>query len=218
MVPESWLSLAFFALLVAPGLVFDLLARRRRVGQAESTFREISRVVLASTGFSAVGLLAVGVVGALRPNWMPIPRQLFTAPDPYVYDHPGRVVAASAIQLTAALGAAMATHFVLARKTGSTLRPVSPWSKTLREDAPESTTPHVRIRLQSGTVFVGRVNHYTAQLEVADREIVLAPPLFSKTGGNALVAMPSRYQRLVVRGSQIESIAIEYRAATDDPS
>lgn len=215
MLPESWLSLALFAFLVAPGLVFDLLASRRRVGRAESTFREISRVILASTAFSTVGLLVVALVGTLRPSWMPDTRQLLTRPDPYVYDHLARVIGALAIQLIVALGTALLVHTVLARRSGSSLRAVSPWRRALRHDAPEATAPHVRIRLRSGTVYVGRVNHYTAEMEVADREIVLSPPLFSKTGLAALTPLPPRWQRLIISGSEIESMAIEYRKLAD---
>jgi Family of unknown function (DUF6338) len=47
-VPGSWLSVLLFFLLVAPGLVFDLLSQRRRAGSPESGFREVSRVVLSS--------------------------------------------------------------------------------------------------------------------------------------------------------------------------
>jgi hypothetical protein len=55
--PPTWLSVVFFALLIAPGPLFDLLAEHRRVGAPESTFREVSQVVLASLVFSGLGFL-----------------------------------------------------------------------------------------------------------------------------------------------------------------
>jgi MFS family permease len=62
MVPASWLAVLFFLLFVAPGLLFDLLSEKRCAGIAQSGFREISRVVLASILFSAIGAVAVAVV------------------------------------------------------------------------------------------------------------------------------------------------------------
>ena len=67
------------------------------------------------------------------------------------------------------------------------------------------------MRLTNGTVFLGAVAHYTADLELSDREIVLSPPLFSNTSENALDAMPSDWQRIVLPSSQIESVAVQYR-------
>jgi hypothetical protein len=56
MVPSGWLTVVLFLLLVSSGLLFDLLAVRRRTGPAESAFHETSRIVLASLGFTAVVL------------------------------------------------------------------------------------------------------------------------------------------------------------------
>jgi hypothetical protein len=66
------------------------------------------------------------------------------------------------------------------------------------------------VRLAGGAVYLGQVVHYTADLEMADRELVLGPPLFSKIGDKPLAPIPDA-GRVVLAGSQIESIGVEYR-------
>jgi hypothetical protein len=68
-----------------------------------------------------------------------------------------------------------------------------------------------RIRLDDDSIFSGKVANFTADLALDDREIVLAPPLFSKTGTNQLAQLPDVYQRAVIRGSLIKTMAVEYR-------
>jgi hypothetical protein len=41
-----------------------------------------------------------------------------------------------------------------------------------REDLPARTDPHVRVRLTNGTLFTGKIADYTADLDLADHEIV----------------------------------------------
>ncbi len=211
MVPSTWLSVALFVFLIAPGLLFDLLAERRRAGRPESAFREASRVVLASLAFTSAGIAVISLVRASRPAWMPDPGPLLADPQTYAADHYGVVLWALAVEMSVALGAALAVHRALARKHGSGLRAVSSWHRTLREDRPGGADVHVRVKLTNGTIFVGKVAHYTADLDMADREIVLAPPLFSRTGDKPLVPMPPEWQRLVLAGSVIESLAVQYR-------
>jgi len=51
------LSVPFFFLFVAPGALFNILSRQRRVPNTESAFLEISRIALASLGFSTAAFL-----------------------------------------------------------------------------------------------------------------------------------------------------------------
>jgi hypothetical protein len=213
-VPSTWLSVVLFLLFIAPGLLFDLLSTRRRVGQPESTFREISRVVLASLGFTAVGLLVVVVVRVVRPAWMPDPRLLLAHGHSYLIDHYAAVAGALAIQTFVALAAAGALHLVLAHKRkGPPLRSVSSWKTVLRDECPPAHAPYVRIRQADGGVLIGMVGQYSVDLDQADREIVLAPPLFVQPAEGELRAVPGEWQRIVVPGSNVASLAVQYRPA-----
>jgi hypothetical protein len=210
-VPSTWLSVLFFVVLVAPGLLFDLLAERRRVGAPESAFREASRVVLASLVFSGLGLAAVVLVRTLEPAWMPDPDRLVAEPHQYLVEHYRLLLAALLVTGSVALGAAGLAHWLLARKYGSGLRTLSTWRKVFRQERPAGTAAHVRVRLTNGTVFTGKVAGYTADLDLSDREIVLAPPLFSKTEGNKLAPLPVEWQRVILPASSIESVAVQYK-------
>jgi hypothetical protein len=210
-VPSTWLSVLLFVVLVAPGLLFDLLAERRRVGAPESAFREASRVVLASLVFSGLGLAAVVLVRTLEPAWMPDPDRLVAEPHQYLVEHYRLLLAALLLIGSVALGAAGLAHWLLGRKHGSGLRTLSSWRKVFREERPAGTVTHVRVRLTNGTVFTGKVAGYTADLDLSDREIVLAPPLFSNTSGQELTALPVEWQRVILPASSIESVAVQYK-------
>ena len=84
----------------------------------------------------------------------------------------------------------------------------STWTKAFRVDAPVGSYPLVRVRLQSGTSWVGRVADFSADLELADRELVLSPPLAIRVNGDTRRIEGSG--RVILRGDQIESIAVRY--------
>jgi len=87
MVPSSWLTVVLFLFLVSPGLLFDLLALRRRTGAVESAFHETSRIVLASLGFTVLALAVLALVGAAFPGLLPDPKGLFDPNGVYAVDH-----------------------------------------------------------------------------------------------------------------------------------
>jgi hypothetical protein len=199
-------------LLVAPGLLFDLLSQRRRVGAAESTFREISRVVLASLGFTAIGVLAVGIIRTVHAPWMPDPKLLLIRGHSYVIAHYGAILWAMVTEASVALACAAALHLILSsRKEGPPLRSVSSWTTVLREECPTGRVPYVRIRQTDGNVLMGHVGQYSADLDQDDREIVLVPPLFAKPVNGELQPLPPEWQRVVVPGSAVTALTVEYR-------
>jgi hypothetical protein len=211
MLPSTWLSLVLFILLIAPGLLFDLLAEGRRVGVKESAFRETGRVVLASLGFSTVGVVAVALVRTVHAPWMPDPRLLLLNSHMYLAAHYTSVFWALLLEGAVALAASAGVHAYLTKNaSGPPLRATSLWSAALSEALPAGTVAHARVRLESGAVYLGQVVHYTADLELADRELVLGPPLFSKTGDRPLEPVPD-VGRVILVGSRIESIGVEYR-------
>ncbi|TCC39371.1 DUF6338 family protein [Kribbella sindirgiensis] len=220
MLPTSWLTLVLFLLLVAPGMLFDLLAAKRRVGAPESAFREISRIALGSLGFSAIGL---AVVTVLHLKW----GRAFVALDKAVTDKPyltsqlRHVVVTAVVATVVALLAALALHWWLGRgKDKPHLTHDSLWTKAFREDRPTNTDPHVWVKLSSGPRFIGKVAHYSADLDLTDRELILAPPLYMEMPGQAeLIEIGKQgWQRLVIPGNAIEAIGVQYRPTTEPPA
>lgn len=211
MVPSTWLTVVLFLLLVSPGLLFDLLAVRRRTGAVESAFHETSRIVLASLGFTVVALAVLGVVAALFPGLLPDPKGLFDPNGVYAADHWPAVVGALAAESVLAHAAAVLVHWILVRRGGSTIRAVSAWTALFRLELPDGHRAVVRLRLTGGIVYTGTVLSFTSDLPLADRELVLGPPLYSRTGDRPLSALPPEYTRVLIRGAMIETMAVEYR-------
>ncbi|WP_329480933.1 DUF6338 family protein [Kribbella sp. NBC_01484] len=206
------MTLVLFLLLVAPGLLFDLLASSRRVGASESAFREISRVALGSLGFSIIGLAAVTV---LHLRW----GRAFVALDRAVTDKQYLTSQLRHVVVTAlvATGIAMLAAWVLDLILKSphdtpNLTSRSLWVQTFRKDQPEGTYTALWVKLTSGPRFIGQVRGYTADSEVADREIILVPPLYMELPGHPeLIPLADRgWQRVVIPSHAIEMIGVRY--------
>lgn len=212
MIPGSWLSVLLFFLFVAPGLLFDLLSERRRAGFSESAFREISRVVLGSLFFFGVAVAVLAVVRLVHPAWMPDSRRLLEPQGSYARDHYRLILRTLVLQGSLALTAAWLWHLLLARRQGgATIRQVSAWTQAFKRDCPKGHDAYARVRLQGGVIYSGLVANFSSDLEVDGRELILAPPMASKTGENPLTAVPGQYQRVVIRGSAVEVMSVEYR-------
>jgi hypothetical protein len=214
MVPTTWLSLLLFLFVVSPGVLFDLLESRRRVSAAESTFREIGRVVLGSLGFTVIALALLLLARLFVPHQLPDPKALITGGGTYFASHYALMFAAIGAETVLAHGIAYLLHVALAKRSGGdTIRQMSAWSKVFRSELPRKHAVYARLRLSNGTVFSGQVAHFTADLPLADREIILTRPLASKTGTNPLTPLPNTYRYAVIRGSAIETMAVEHRPA-----
>jgi hypothetical protein len=64
----------------------------------------------------------------------------------------------------------------------------------------------------------GRVASFSPDFEADHRELVLMPPLRSRapeSAGNGLAPVPGDFQRVVLAGSQITSLAVQYREPRD---
>jgi hypothetical protein len=77
------------------------------------------------------------------------------------------------------------------------------------------------VKLSSGPRFIGQVRGYTADPELSDREIILAPPLYVEMPGHPdLIPLADRgWQRVVIPGHAIEMVGVQYmRSASAQPS
>lgn len=214
MLPATWVGLLLFFLFIAPGLLFDLLAARRRAAQQESVFREISRILLTGTAFSVAALGALAVVRARSPNLMPDPRLLLGRDSAlYITNNYTLVFTALAAQVALSVLLAGAAHLVLARAQGGApiKNSVSSWTKVFRRDCPQGCAPIVRVRLANGVVVCGRVADFSADLDVEDRQLTLAPPL-SAAGDpqTPLQPLPTGWCRTILKAEDIVLINVQY--------
>jgi hypothetical protein len=213
-VPSTLLSVPFFFLFVAPGALFALLSRRRRPAAQDSAFLEVSRIVLASIGFSGAAFLVLAGVRQIHRSWLPEPRGLFgTDSAAYVHERYGLVLWTFAIGAAVACALAWAFDWLLLRRQGGAkIRHVSAWRQVLKLDQPKGTDVFARVRLDDDTVYHGRVLDFSADLETEGRELILGQPMQSARTGKSLQPVPDRYARVVISGDSIKVLSVEYRA------
>lgn len=213
MLPATWVAALLFLLFVVPGLTYDLLSDRRRSLGAESTFREISRVMLASTAFTGITIVAIQAASQLLdPVWPVRPTKLLSDGGRYA----ATVATPLAWTVVAATGTAttlaVATHLIRANMSGgATIRQRSAWTRAFSHDCPPGKYPYVRVRLESGAQYSGRLQDYSSDLELEDRELVLTPPwLKVKPPEGDWQKVPSDVERIILRGALATSITVTY--------
>lgn len=206
--PTTWLALLLFLLTVSPGILFELLAARRRVSAEESAFREISRVVVASLAFTVpASTIVLAVAWPISPGLIPgLLRDSTYFANNYIAVFV-LIVAEAALAHAAVYG----VHKYLARTDGENIRQISAWSQAFKKERPDGHRVYARVRLEGGTVFSGQVAHFTPELPLENRELVLVHPLFSKTGDKDFSPLPDDFRQVIIRGAQIQTLAVEYR-------
>jgi Family of unknown function (DUF6338) len=116
------------------------------------------------------------IVRTVHAAWMPDPERLLEPKGSYARDHYRLLLRTLMLQASLALAAAGAWHMVLAkRQSGATIRPVSAWTQIFKRDRPKDHDAYVRVRLHDGVIYAGLVAHFSADLEVDGRELILAP-------------------------------------------
>lgn len=240
MTPNSWLTILGFFLFIAPGLLFDLIGAHRKVPRKESTFTEISRVALVSTVCSVAAFATVLLFAAVcaRQNWqvLPVPSAMLKQGNSYIADNLVRIsVTAIAIAALALIFAALLTLVAHSKKLeriyATLLKLVdgkdsqvfydSAWHRTFKVLPPQNSSVHVRVTLTNGTVWSGGLRDFSPDMEVADRELVLQPPIMCKPthrdadGKHTRIRLDDKWQFVILRGSDIVSIAVSYEAVSD---
>lgn len=215
MVPSSLSAVLVFVLLVAPGLLYDLLTARYRAGAPESTFREASRVVLASALFT----LAAGAVllTACLIAWRPAPdlRRLLVDAS---YQRENALVLALAPALLSAVACGLAGAFFLwkRRDYGPALKRESMWHRAFTMHAPPGHYAFARVRTKSGLVYMGKVAGYSVDINLAGRELLLKPPLWIRREGGNQSPVHQTWQRVLLSSDEIVSVMVSFRPMDTD--
>ncbi|MGY3379444.1 hypothetical protein ACVWYS_001401 [Arthrobacter sp. TE12231] len=213
---SSWTSLVPFVLFVAPGLLFDLLSRGRRVEVDESAFREASRVALASVALGVPGAIAAYLVWRATNGSSPDLGKLVSGDNEYFREQAGALFWAVVGYAVGSAVVAWAVNYVLELAKGKSLTPShSQWTQVFRLERPTGSRAYVRVNTKSGLWWGGLVIHYTADLEVAGREITLAPPISRGSEGGTVWSRDAELQRLIIRGDELESMSVMYVASDE---
>jgi len=213
--PASGLGVLVFLVAVAPGFYYEILRQRRFTRAKESAFFEISRTLVASV---IIGLIAgSGTFLAwlwAAPNDPPNLAALLRHDPQYIGDHAALVIGL----LVTYLGASVVISHVgnaFDPGAGDLVTAHSLWHEVFRKRVPPGRKPVARVTLKSGAVWMGKVAKYSAEHELADRELVLFKPIYLGTVSTGKLGL-THHESVVLRGAEIESFSVDYPEA--DPS
>lgn len=218
MTPDGWSTALAFLLFVAPGIVFDLLSRHRRTEVDESSFREASRVALSSLVFSLPASALVVLVSTQLDRVTRAAHRLASGNAVLISADGLVILLVMLAELALACLFAVITHLALrASAKSSDIELISAWTRVFRRDCPAGHDAYVRVKLTSGSVWTGRVVGSSPDLELDNRELVLAPPLTSRGPTGDLTPLAPEYHRVVLTGGEIASLAVQYRRSRSAP-
>lgn len=209
MIADNWLGLLLFFLLAAPGLLYDLREDRHRATAKESAFREAGRTALASVLLGAAALPVTLILALAFPDVFATPAEMIRAAAGTLQVDPMRLAASLAAQVGAGRGIALLTQWVRRRNSTTDIVPASLWTLALRTKLKRGSVPLVRVRLKNGEIWSGVVEAFSADLEVADRELVIGPPL-ARIANRKRQEMPAEWVRVVISGPEIEYMTVQY--------
>ena len=193
-------------------MAFDWFSQRRRPNADESLFRETSRVIQASVWFSIPGVgLALTFLWAVSRGTVPSIGKIIGGDGRYLEENDWKLLAAVGVYLLGSVGAAYLFDWRLRRRDGATLTSThSQWRQTFYLDRPDGAQTYVRVSTSSGQQWGGLVGHYSADLEVDGRELVLRSPI-SRAALDAEDFTPVEgLGALILRGDVINSIQVFY--------
>jgi len=218
-IPATVGGVVTLVLLVLPGLAFELFRQRRRWGRNDSTFVEISRVLVA--GLSLGGITFTVLAGVSLAG----PRSIISVPG-LVTDKHWLVQhllvdgwTAWAYGLVSVTLAAFVAAILPGPSTAGSIHTESSWvtcfdrvPRAMQEAMRLRAVPGVRlsVRLTDGTVYVGDRAEYSTDLPLEDRELVLGGKLAYKPPGEPDTKLLPRWHQLLVRGDQISDMLVQY--------
>lgn len=228
--PTSAFGLLVFILAVAPGFYYELIRGRRYTRTKESAFYEASRAVVASVvlGVFAGALSFVFWLYLLSPEDPPDVTALLKRDPQYLGAHARQLVLSLAVylgssfvfarlwmKLNALLDRVKARFPQLSRGVTSTH---SLWTEVLQARAPKGQISVARVRMKSGEIWVGPVLGFSAEHELADRELVLHTPILFADSKNPATFSATTFRSIILKGPEIEMIAVEGYARNENPS
>jgi Family of unknown function (DUF6338) len=220
-VPATVGGVVTLVLLVLPGLAFELMRQRRRWGRGDSTFIEISRVLVAGLSLGGITYTVLAGISVLGPQSIVSLPGLFTNKSWLLHHLLVAGWTAWAYGLVSVTLAALAAVILPSANAAGSIQMESSWvtcferlPRAIQEAQRLQSVPDARlsVRLNDGTVYVGNRAEYSGDLPSDDRELVLTGPLiYLPPGKPATDAKPlHQWQRLIIRGGQINDILVQY--------
>lgn len=205
---ESFGTLAGFLLLIAPGLLFQLLQERKRPGVTDSAFRETARVALTSLALSSAAFVTLALLSAVLPTLVVDLSAWLRDGTRYAASNLPTIIRSVVLQVGLACGLAVAAASF--SRFGGSITDTGVWFQVFRKEARKGTIPWLLVRLEDGSELFGYLSSYAVQV-AEDRELVLKGPALQhrRAGSRELVTL-DQWERVVVRGSSITYLCVQH--------
>jgi Family of unknown function (DUF6338) len=226
-VPATIGGIVVLVLLILPGLAFELIRQRRRAGRDDSSFVEVSRVLISGLSLGAITEAVLALVSLAGPHSIASLSGLFTKPH-WVTDH--LLVCgwtAWAYGLMSVTFAALAAAILPGMNSGSQNHPESGWvtafdrlPQLIRVAQRLSATPTVRLSVQltDGTVYVGDQAEFSVGSAQEGRELLLCGELLIRLPGATKAEPITQWQRILLSEDRISDILVQYVPRTAPPA
>jgi hypothetical protein len=210
MVPASTLSVATFFLFVAPGIFYELLRRRTRHPREETTFVEVSRIVLSSVLLTTGALALLALVHVATPRALLDPATLVRNGKSYVADHLALTGWSALAEFALATLLAIVFNDLYTAPDAMPIYAISAWHGVAEREA-SGLQVNLSVRLKDGTEVVGHYLGSSIDTDPAKRELILGAPLHIRrsNAGNPEPLRPG-WQRMVMSGGEISYLTAEY--------
>lgn len=221
MVPQTVVAFIGFLLLIAPGLLFEMLRERRRPAFQETAFREASRTAFTSLLFTAAALTLLAFVRAAWPGLMPDPGRWIREKGRYLETHYRLIAAFFMVEMVLASALALLADSVLKRQATGKIVQGDLWYQVFRMDRPRGKVPWVSLQLKDKTQIAGVLNHYSVGEKLENREIALmhnrkGTGLKRITAGGIEIRFDG-WQQVVVAAEQIAFLKVMYLPGAGPP-
>lgn len=218
MVPSSFAGVGIFLLLVAPGITYELLRQRTQLPRGESTFIEISRVLLFGVVYSGAAILPIALIAAIEPRSVVDLSAWVRDGDAYVADHIHIVGWTLILELALASLLAIAASDLGAHSPVRLMHDGNLWHALTQTWAGRGVETYLDVRMKDGTSIVGRWVGHTNEPDPLKREVALSDVSVRHPGQIDLAALGKGWKFIVLSGSEVAHIAGYYHGRRPDPT
>lgn len=232
MVPQTVAAVVAFALLIVPGITFELLRQTRRPSFEQTTLEELGRIILASAGFGASAFLVLCGVSLVVPGAiLDLSSLSAQGPGRYWRLHPELVIWSISAQVALstalvlwvhrslnhpnreglALRAVNLARRALRHETGQQIERVSVWRALFRDVRPPGASTRVTVIKKDGTMITGTVAAYTTNSGGGhDRDLALSGPIEIMRPSQSLEKVPDHWPLLILPAADIAEILVTW--------
>jgi hypothetical protein len=212
-IPATFGALLGFLGLVAPGLVYNTIAEKRRSPRDESTFAEVSRVALTSLAFSLIGLAILWLLQRYSLLALPSIELWLMHGGDYAASNIGKVFFGLFAQVVLACGLAAVVAWILTRGSRSRFRNDTIYGSVFRRWAPVKFSNWVHVKLEDGTEFWGYERAHHDHGEAAARAIVLQGKALRKRvpGDSEWQKIGENWECVIIDAARILYMQVIYR-------